>query len=77
MLPAHLPRPAPGPWSIAGMRVLLLLLLQQLAHLSCEARIVGVWTDIENHAEIVGNYLANASAIARSAKLRLLSLIHI
>jgi len=51
--------------------VLLLLLLQQQAHISCEARIVGVWTDIENHAEIVGEYLANASAIARSAKLRL------
>ena len=42
-----------------------------LPPLQARPSIVGVWTDIEGHADIVGEYLANASAIARGAGLRL------
>ena len=48
-----------------------LLLLLQLHPQPSQGKIVGVWTDIEAHSEIVGEYLANASAIARGAGLRL------
>ncbi len=33
-------------------------------------KITGVWVDIENHAEIVGDYLRNATTVAHSANLR-------
>ena len=34
------------------------------------ARVTGVWTDIESHEAIVGDYLRNATAEAHKSQLR-------
>lgn len=47
--------------------VAALLLQSNTAH----ARVTGVWTDIESHEQIVGEYLRNATAIAHTANLRM------
>jgi hypothetical protein len=50
-------------WTLLCTPLLLLLLLVG-SWRAAEAKIVGVWTDIEDHNSIVGDYLRNATAIA-------------
>ena len=52
------------------MRLLAALAAAVLPSLGA-ARVVGVWTDIENSHTIVGDYLRNATTIAHTAGLRL------
>ena len=51
-----------------------MLLLGVLLVLCCgqraAGRVTGVWTDIESHEEIVGDYLRNATAEAHKSQLR-------
>ena len=48
------------------LRALLVLCYGQHA----AARVTGVWTDIESHEAIVGDYLRNATAEANKSQLR-------
>ena len=58
--------------SIVAFRRLPLLLLPFASWFALtEGKVVGVWTDIEDHGSIVGGYLSNATQIAHSVNLRL------